>query len=245
MKVYTLITQEEGSIGVDKIQTYPSFYEAQQEMLHTISEKFSIPMEELSFGKEYDDVHIGTRHAYEKNGRGTPCWQVEILASDFNLSAALLMEEAQKEYKISDEYSGILSKIYTEENEQYPSHGFPQYNGQTIEDFFQDVFIGEIVYQKAAEMLGGKTDEESTAYIFDFFNEMNADNGNWLERMLEICKGDEDVLKTVRREIDSKRPAGKKIFDDCVELHIKIPKNKVNILKGLEWFEVIDESDNE
>lgn len=227
MNIHTLVYN--ASHSADMVKTYLSQTEGFEGMVSHIEEKLNVSIDRnelmniLDNGKDYekDGLIIGKTYAW------SDCYSNnwELFVTDIpesQIGRAMIIDTFFKIFPHCKKFENTLNRMVSEYSEEYVERVMRGDMTLFIKSFITDSIIGECLYQYAAAELGGKTDEKSTATIFEFLNSYkflqffnntfdvhgvdwineNMGNENWIYAMLSICSGDEAVIKVMRKYID-------------------------------------------
>ena len=228
IKIYTLAYNE--TTSTDDINHFFTKEKCFEAMVADIEryEKISIDRNAvcnaLEKNGEYstDEFVIGKDYAYLSGY--SRCWEIFERTIDLNeINKSVVINKFLDMYTNCGCFVGVLRDFLREYSSEKIAEAAS--NSESSVVFINDCIIGECLYQRAAAELGGKTDEESTSTIFEFFNSdnfvqffnscvdtkevnWNDDNEpfaheNWIYGMLSICNAkDDNLLIKTRNHID-------------------------------------------
>lgn len=224
MKIYTLAFSH--SYSTDRVDTFTSQTECFNAMVKDVEKTLGCNIDmnflkaQLKRGECYiNGVLFGT--TYAQDGTKSNCWEMfttEI--SDIQFGRAMIVNAFFKLFPNCKDFENVVINMVNEYSDDFITKSLIN---NDVNEFIINNIIGECLYQHAAAELGGKTDEKSTATIFEYFNGykflqvfnntfnlrktdwVDQDpiaNENWIYAMLTLCDGEKDAVKAIRQDID-------------------------------------------
>lgn len=262
MKIYTLAFSH--SYSTDRVNTFTSETECFNAMVKDVEKTLGVHIdmnflkENLKSGECYvNDILFGS--TYVQDGTKSNCWEMfttEI--SDIQFGRAMIVNAFFKLFPNCKDFENVVINMVNEYSDDFITKSLIN---NDVNEFIINNIIGECLYQHAAAELGGKTDEKSTATIFEYFNGYkflqvfnttfnlrNTDwadqdpiaHENWIYAMLTLCDGEKDAVKAIRQDIDLTYHTN--IFFDLGEYKDKMCENhreKSSLLSDEEYNDIM------
>lgn len=210
MVTYIVITNNKQNGELSTSKPFFSHEEAEKEMWNQFAIVAKMSVDEA---KEY--AKIFSYADYYINTLICECEIQSIIFREEDMNMMRILDEFYKEYPEFNDYkNGEWRAKFQDMLVYHINHLLPRYKkdwqNYTVEDFINEVLIGEELYEAAVAELGG--DVNRTQDIYDFINEnprfkqiFKEEYGlkdAWMCGMLVLSNGDEKMVKEVRQAIN-------------------------------------------